>query len=99
MDKIQKELIKAGRKDLAQEYFEKTAAINASKIVQMYASGFGEALAGNFNAVKLLTDRIKDKLERASDKELKDVANKAKQMNMKQIDTIDKLKYHLGLIK
>ena len=34
MDEIQKELIKAGRKDLAQKYYEKTAAPKALKIMK-----------------------------------------------------------------
>jgi len=51
MDAIQKELIKAGRKDLAQEYYKKTSGLSDRKRCKTY-----EVYRDGWNVGKLFTE-------------------------------------------
>ena len=58
MDEIQKELIKAGRKDLAQKYYDKTAAPKALKMMKDL-KGISKDFEETFESASMTDPQVK----------------------------------------
>ena len=58
MDEIQKALVKAGRKDLAQKYYEKTAAMDSAKTAKLLESVALDPITSLEQDIRMLKKKV-----------------------------------------